>query len=319
MNETTKGSSPLLLRLNVAVPFVSILTIIGLTSLAANAIIIVIICKYWKRRKPYELFILQAGVIDLLTTVVTIPFWVLTAIHHDNFDNGVACQLNGSVCFVDILAPVLFHMLSTAYRHTSLIESEAHKRLFTPQRCYLWIILGWVLTVLLCLPQNIAWIPKPEVSCIPDFVSNIWCSMYMLMFFFFLPLSATIYAHIFDIFLFQPGKMSPKAGMMYQICTKRALRGKELEIQKSMLTVVAVHASCWLPFIIVSIAQNLAGGSGFYIMGVSFHFITLTFGLAGTAIKGTLFCFENPRIKCHVTEMFGCGYRPNDRNIETTG
>jgi len=319
MNDTTKTSSPLQLRLNVAVPFVSILTIIGLTSLAANAIIIVIICKYWKRRKAYELFILQASVIDLVTTVVTIPFWVLIATHRDKIDNGVACQLNGSVCFVDILAPVIFHMLSAAYRHTALIESEAHKRLFTPQRCYLWVILGWVLTVLLCLPQNIAWTPKPEVSCIPDFVSNIWFSMYMLMFFFFLPLSATIYAHIFDIILFQPGKMSSKAGALSQLCTKRALRGKELEIQKSMLTVVAVHASCWLPFIILSIAQNLAGSSGFYIMGVSFHFITLTFGLAATSIKGTLLCFENPRIKSHVTEMFGCGYRTGNRNIETSG
>lgn len=319
MNGTTKSSSPLQLRLNVAVPFVSILTIIGLTSLVANAIIVAIICKYWKRRKGYELFILQGAAIDLVTTVITIPFWILTAIHRDKFDNGIVCQLNASICFIDILAPVVFLMLSAAYRHTALVGNEAHKRLFSTKRSYFWVLLVWVLCVLLCLPQNFAWLPKPEVACIPDFVSNIWCSVYILVFFFFLPLAATIYAHIFDIVLFQPEKMSPKAGPMFQLCSKRALRGKELEIQKSMFTVVAVHASCWLPYVLVSIAQNLAGSRGFYVMGVSSHFITLTIGLAGTAIKGTLFCFENPRIKSHVKELFECGNRTGNRNIEADG
>lgn len=319
MNATTKGNSPLQLRLNVAVPFVSILTIIGLTSLATNAIIVVIICKYWKRRKGYELFMLQGTVIDLVTTVITIPFWVLIALHHNKFDNGIVCKLNASVCFIDIVAPVIFLMLAAAYRHTALMGHEAYKRIFTIRRSYTWVLLGWILSILLCLPQNFAWVSKPEVTCIPDFVSNIWFSLYMLVFFFFLPLGATIYAHIFDIFLFQPEKMSNKTGPLYHLCTKRALRGKELEIQKSMLTVVAVHTCCWLPYVLLSIAQNLADTSGFYVMGVSFHFITLTFGLAGMSLKGTLYSFENPRIKSHIKELFGLRERTVRRNTETDG
>jgi hypothetical protein len=141
----------------------------------------------------------------------------------------------------------------------------------------------------------------------------------MLTFFFFLPLAATIYAHVFDIVLFKPEKIKQKSPALYHICRKKALRGEDLEIQKSMFTVVLVHTCCWLPYVLVSIAENLAGSRGFFVSGVSFHFITLTAGLSGMSIKGVLFCFENPRIRTRVKELFGCTERIDQNNPHTVG
>ncbi|EDO47564.1 predicted protein [Nematostella vectensis] len=301
------ASSPLRLRFDVAVPFVSILTIIGLTSLATNALIVLVLCKKWRTRKRYELFVLQSNLMDLLTTVITIPFWVLTAIHaKGNFEGGTVCRLNASLCLMDILAPVMFLMLASACRHTNTIRHEASQRVFTEKRSFIMIILVWIVSILICLPQNLAWTPLPEVACVPDLISNIWFTIYVFLFFFFLPLMAALYAHVFDIVLFQPKRMQDQAGTMYQFCKKQALVGEELEIQKSMLTVLVVHSVCWLPYVLVAIAENLLSVYSLDLGGVSLHFITLTTGLAGLSIKAVLYCFENPRVRGYVKELFGC-------------
>lgn len=303
---TEGNDSPLRLRLDVAIPFVSVLTIIGLTSLAINALIVLVICKYWKTKKGYEVFILQNNVIDLIATVITIPFWILTAIQDKRFENEILCRVNASLCLMELIAPVLFLMLAAAYRHSGLVGHEAYVRVFTERRSYFFILLVWVLSTLLCLPQNFGWKTVDEVSCVPDLVTNIWFTMYMLTFFFFLPLAAALYAHLFDIVLFKPERYEKKSSTLYQICKRKTLRGEELEIQKSMFSVIVVHACCWLPYVVISIAENLAGSREFFLSGVSLHFIGLTAGLSGMSVKGALFCFENPRIRRRVKEVFGC-------------
>ncbi|XP_031549840.1 rhodopsin, GQ-coupled-like [Actinia tenebrosa] len=307
MNQTGRESnSPLRLQLDVAIPFVSVLTIIGLTSLTINLLIVVAISKYWKTKKGYELFVLQSTLIDLIATVITIPFWILTVIQDERFGNDILCQLNGSMCLMELIAPVLFLMLATAYRHSGLVGHEAYERVFTEKRSYFFILLGWLLSILLCLPQNFGWKPMPEVSCIPDLVTNIWYTMYMLTFFFFLPLAASLFAHLFDIVLFKPERYQQKSSTLFQICKRKCLRGEELEIQKSMCLVIVAHACSWLPYVLISITENLAGSRTFYLSGVSLHFISLTAGLSGMSVKGALFCFENPRIRRRAKELFGC-------------
>lgn len=223
--------------------------------------------------------------------------------------------MNASLCLMELIAPAMFLMLAAAYRHSGLVGHEAYVRVFTEKRCYFFILLVWLLSILLCLPQNFGWKAIPEVACVPDLITNIWFTMYMLTFFFFLPLASALYAHLFDIVLFKPERYDEqKSSTMYQMCKRKTLRGEELEIQKSMFTVIVVHSFSWLPYVVISIAENLAGSRAFFLSGVSFHFISLTAGLSGMSVKGALFCFENPRIRRRVKEVFGC----TEENEENT-
>ena len=279
------------LRLDTAVPFVSILTVVGIASLASNVISIVLIFKTTTLRNSYNIFILHSAVADLAITVTSVPFWVLTAIYNEGKSiNDLSCKVNACLTFIDIVGSLLFLTLVTAQRHSNLVDPKHCRKIFTVARRHLMIIVVWFITILLSLPPNLAWQVATEKKCFPDFTTNVWYTSFVIIVFYLFPSLASITASIYDIMYFRPG-CEPNSGSLFKNCRKTTMKPEEMEAQKAVFILVLIQTICWLPFVIVSLTQ-----AGSRMTNVSLNFIALAIGFSSTALKGLSYCVQHPEI-----------------------
>ena len=306
---TVKATGPLNISLEESVPFVTILTITGVTSFATNLLIVGIICKNSQQRKIHDLFTLHSSLVDLLTASVVIPFWILSAIHSQtNFVGDEYCKVSATLSFVDLVAPALFLTLVATSRHCSIVDKIAFPRIFSDSRSTLMVMIVWVLSVLISIAPQVAWPPSPEIQCLPDLITNSWYTTAVLSFCLLLPLSAAFYTHIYDIFIFQPERMK-RDDSVKRRCELYALRGCERTTQKVFFMILIIHTCCWAPYTCVALAQAMNGGKIYYMGNFPLHFIALVFALTGTALKGVVSCFEVPHLKESIKKQFGCVQR----------
>lgn len=306
---TGKSTGPLQLNLEESIPFLTILTIIGVTSIATNLLIVGIICKNSKQRKVYDLFTLHSSLVDLLTALIVVPFWILSAIHSQiDFVGDVYCKISATVSLLDLVAPVMFLTLVAASRHCSIVDKKAYPRIFSDSRSKVMVLLVWLLSTMISIPPHFTWPISPEVLCLPDLISNSWYTTTVLAFCLLLPLFAAFYAHVYDIFLFQPERMK-RDDSMKKRCERFALRGRELTTQKVLFSILIIHTFCWAPYVCIAMALTMNGEKVFYFGNVPLHFIALVVGLTGTSLKGVTLCFEVPHLKELIKKQFGCTER----------
>ena len=308
---TEKSRVPLYLSLEESIPFLTILTIIGVTSIATNLLIIGIICKNSRLRKIHDLFTLHSSLVDLLTALIVVPFWVLSAIHSQIYFVGdVYCKVSATVSFVGLVAPVIFLTLVATSRHCSIVDRKSFPRIFSDSRSRLMVVIVWVVSILISIPPHFAWpaIQRPEIQCLPDLITNSWYTTAVLMFCMVLPLTASFYAHIYDIFIFQPERMK-RDDSMKRRCERYALRGRERTTEKAYFSILIIHTFCWAPYTCVALVQTMTDGNVFYLGNVPLHFIALVIGLTGTTLKGVVSCFEVPHLKELIKKQFGCAER----------
>lgn len=303
---TSKTTGPLRLSMEESIPFLTILTIIGVTSIATNLLIVGIICKNSQGRKNYDIFILHSSLVDLLTAVIVLPFWILSAVHSQvDFAGDIYCQISATVSLIEFVAPAMFLSLVAACRHCAIVDRKAFPRIFSEARSRLIALLVWFLAMLISIPPHFSWQISPEVLCLPDLISNSWYTTTVLAFCLILPLSAGFYSHIHDIFLFQPKRMK-RNDTMRRRCERVALRGTELSEQKTLFGILIIHTLCWVPYILVAMAQTLNGRKVLYTGKLPVHFVALVVGLTGIALKGIVLCFEVPHLKKLIRKQFGC-------------
>ena len=307
---TEKPTVPLHLNVEESIPFLSILTIVGVTSVATNLLIIGIICKNSRQVKIHDLFSLHSSLVDLLTASIVVPFWILSAIHsHIYFVGKVYCKVSATVSFVGMVAPVIFLTLVATSRHCSIVDRKAFPRIFSDSRSRLMVVIVWVVSILISLPPHFAWpLQNEEMRCLPDLITNSWYTTAVLAFCMVLPLSASFYTHIYDIFIFQPERMKGHDSVKKR-CERYALKGCERTTQKALFSILIIHTCCWAPYTCMALVQTMTGGKLFYLGNVPVHFITLVIGLTGTTLKGVVACFEVPHIKGMIKKQFGCAER----------
>lgn len=314
---TEKSTFPLYLSLEESIPFLTILTIIGVTSFATNLLIVGIICKNARLRKIHDLFTLHSSLVDLLTASVVVPFWILSAIHSQIYFVGeVYCKVSATVSFVGLLAPIFFLTLVASSRHCSIIDRKAFPRIFSDSRSRVMVVIVWFVSILICIPPQFAWpaSQRPEIHCLPDLITNSWYTTAVLAFCMVLPLSASFYTHIYDIFLFQPERMK-RDDSMKRRCERYALRGSERTTQKAYFGILIIHTFCWAPYTCIALVQTMTEGKMLYFGNVPVHFVALVMGLTGTTLKGVVTCFEVPHLKELIKKQFGCAEREeNDEN-----
>ena len=305
---TRKSTGPLQLSLEESIPFLTILTIIGATSIVTNLLIVGIICKNSQKRKTYDLFTLHSSLVDLLTALIVVPFWILSAVHSQiDFVGEFYCKISATLSLLDLVAPFMFLMLVAASRHCSIVDRKAYPRIFSESRSRMMVLFVWLLSLMISIPPHFTWQIPPEVLCLPDLISNSWYTTAVLAFCVVLPLCAGFYSHIHGIFLFQPKRLKKDASeSMRKRCEKFALRGPEKTTQKALFSVLIIHTLCWAPYTCVAMAQALNDGKVLHSGSVPPHFIALIVGLTGTTLKGIVTCFEVPDLKELIKKQFGC-------------
>ena len=310
-----KSTGPLDLSLEESIPFLTILTVIGVTSIATNFLIVGTICKN-SQRKNYDLFTLHASLVDLLTTLVVIPFWILSAIHSQvDFVGDIYCKISATVSLMELVAPVMFLTLIAASRHCSIVDRKAYPRIFSDSRTRMMVLIVWLFAVTICIPPHFTWPISPEVLCLPDLISNLWYTTAVLAFCLLLPLSAAFYSHVYDIFLFQPERFKRNESMKKQ-CERFALRGGEKTTQKAYFCILIVHTICWAPYTCVAMAEALNSGVVFYLGNIPLHLIAMVVGLMATSLKGVVSCFAVPHLKEMIKRQFGCSEREENTSRE---
>lgn len=314
---TEKPTVPLHLSVEESIPFLTILTIIGVTSFATNLLIIGVICKNSRHGKIHDLFTLHSSLVDLLAASIVVPFWILSAIHsHVYFVGKVYCKVSATVSFVGMVAPVTFLTLVATSRHCSIVDRKAFPRIFSDSRSRLMVVIVWVVSILISIPPHFAWpVKTTEIRCLPDLITNSWYTTAVLAFCVVLPLSASFYTHVYDIYIFQPERMK-RDDSVKKHCERYALKGCERTTQKAFFSILIIHTCCWAPYTCVALVQTMTGGKLFYFGNVPLHFVALVVGLTGTTLKGVVACFEVPHLKALIKKQFGCAER--EENEENT-
>lgn len=317
---TRKSTGPLQLSLEESVPFLTILTIIGATSIVTNFLIVGIICKNLQQRKPYDLFALHSSLVDLLTALIVVPFWILSAVHSQvDFVGEFYCKISATVSLLDLVTPVMFLTLVAACRHCSIVDRKGYLRIFSESRSRMMVLLVWLLCLMISIPPHFTWPIPPEVLCLPDLISNSWYTTAVLAFCVVLPLCAGFYSHIHDIFLFQPKRLKKDASeSIKRRCERFALRGPEKTTQEALFSVLIIHTLCWAPYTCVAMSQALNDGKVLRSGNVPPHFIALIVGLTGTTLKGVVTCFKVPHLKELIGKQFGCS-EPEENSTEEVG
>ena len=197
----TDSSGPFQLDLAESVPFVTLLTLIGTAAIGTNSLIVDVMCKHAQHRKIYKVFMLHSSLVDLLTVIIIIPFWIFSAIHGDiHFGNDALCEICATA------NPITFRTLVAASRHCAVVDKKRFLKIFKDSKARIMVALAWIVSRVVSSIPHFTWLGAPDFLCLPDLMTSAWYTMAVLVFCVVLPLSASFYAHVYELVTFQPDR-----------------------------------------------------------------------------------------------------------------
>ena len=178
---------------------VVILCFICLAALFGNLSLYIIVYKNKNLQTIINLYILNLAAADIMVSVLSIPFTVVTVIAGRWLFGDIACV---ALCFLTILsfiASVMSLGMIAINRYFYIVKWNTYKKTFSKKKSFLYAAAVWVVSISLASPPLFGWaeyrfIPGKSY-CFVNWPSNVYFMYFMITVCFLGPLSVMAFSY----------------------------------------------------------------------------------------------------------------------------
>ena len=220
------------LSLSVTVAETTILCIICLVALIGNLSLYIIVYKNKTLQTISNLYILNLAAADIMVSVLSIPFTVVTVIVGRWLFCDTACVVLGFFTILSFIASVMSLGMIAINRYFYIVKWNTYKKTFSKKKSFLFAAAVWVVSITLASPPLFGWaeyrfIPGKSF-CFVYWPSNVYFMYFMIIVCFFGPLSAIAFSY-HEIWTFTKNLKRRIAVSRNNIAPLPPLAGKETQ------------------------------------------------------------------------------------------
>ena len=220
------------LSLSVTVAETTILSIICLVALIGNLSLYIIVYKNKTLQTISNLYILNLAAADIMVSVLSIPFTVVTVIAGRWLFGDTACVALGFFTILSFIASVMSLGMIAINRYFYIVKWNTYKKTFSKKKSFLFAAAVWVVSISLASPPLFGWaeyrfIPGKSY-CFVYWPSNVYFMYFMIIVCFFGPLSAIAFSY-HEIWTFTKNLKRRIAFSRNNIAPLPLLAGKETQ------------------------------------------------------------------------------------------
>ncbi|XP_019638193.1 PREDICTED: alpha-1A adrenergic receptor-like [Branchiostoma belcheri] len=272
MNNSTTGNSsdasvvpahpsnvvPLYVR--IIIPLVSGLFVIVGT--IGNGLVILAFCSYRQVRTSAHTFILSISISDIMMTGFHYPTGIVSMIIGAPAFGETLCPIQGALFFISIYVSFLSMVLIAFNRCMHITKSPStYRKLFTPVKSFLWVLLSWVVAGLLLAPGflgygEFGW-SKYQVCSITHenpysayYMASVFGISYWVVFF----VVAGIYARIY--FFVKDSVVTMAAANQNLANPKQYVSKRVIKQTKHMFIIFSAFTACTAPVFVIYGIRN---------------------------------------------------------------
>ena len=184
---------------SVTVTETSILGFICLTAVIGNLSLYIIVYKNKNLQTITNLYILNLAAADIMVSVLSIPFTVVTVITGRWPFGDTACVALGFFTILSFIASVMSLGMIAINRYFYIVKWNTYKKTFSEKKSLLYAAAVWVVSICLASPPLFGWaeyrfIPGKSY-CFVYWPSNVYFMYFMITVCFFGPLSAIAFSY----------------------------------------------------------------------------------------------------------------------------
>ena len=177
----------------------TILCVICLAALIGNVSLYIIVYKNKDLRTITNLYILNLAAADLMVSVVSIPFTVVTVITGRWLFGDTACVALGFFTILSFIASVMSLGMIAINRYFYIVKWNTYKNTFTKRKALLFAAAVWAVSISLASSPLFGWaeyrfIPGKSY-CFVYWPSSVYFMYFMIAVCFFGPLSAMAFSY----------------------------------------------------------------------------------------------------------------------------
>ena len=184
---------------------VIILCLICLAASFGNLSLYFIVYKNNDLRTITNLYILNLAAADIMVSVLSIPFTVVTVIAGRWLFGDTACVALGFFTILSFIASVMSLGMIAINRYFYIVKWNSYRKTFSKRRGLLYVAAVWVVSISLASPPLFGWaeyrfIPGKSY-CFVYWPSNVYFMYFMITVCFFGPLSVMAFSY-YNILMF---------------------------------------------------------------------------------------------------------------------
>ncbi|XP_078348462.1 melatonin receptor type 1B-B-like [Oculina patagonica] len=187
------------LSLLTTVSETTILCVICLAALIGNLSLYIIVYKNKDLRTITNLYILNLAAADIMVSVLSIPFTMVTVITGRWLFGDTACVALGFFTFLSFISSVLSLGMIAINRYFYIVKWNTYTKTFSKKKALLYAAAVWAVSISLALPPLFGWaeyrfIPGKSY-CFVYWPSNVYFMYFMITVCFIGPLAAMAFSY----------------------------------------------------------------------------------------------------------------------------
>ena len=195
-------------RFTASVLETTVLCVIGLAAFIGNLSLFVIVYKDKDLQTVTNLYILNLAAADIMVSILSIPFTLVTIIEDRWVFGDTSCVALGFFTMLSFISSVMSLSMIAINRYFYIVKWNSYHRTFSRKKALLYAAAVWVVATSLASPPLLGWaeyrfIPGKSY-CFVFWPSDVHFMYFMITVCFFGPLSAIILSY-FNVLKFTRG------------------------------------------------------------------------------------------------------------------
>uniref|UniRef100_A0A668AB15 5-hydroxytryptamine receptor 7 n=1 Tax=Myripristis murdjan TaxID=586833 RepID=A0A668AB15_9TELE len=281
-----------------------VLTMLTLSTICGNLLVVISVCFVKKLRQPSNYLIVSLAVADLSVALAVMPFVSITDLIGGQWIFGqFFCNVFIAMDVMCCTASIMTLCVISIDRYLGITNPLTY-----PVRqngcCMAKMILSvWLLSASITLPPLFGWAQNVNDGRVCLISQDFGYTVYSTAVAFYIPMSVMLI-------------------MYYRIYRAAKLRGgrggQEQKAAATLGIVVGAFSFCWLPFFLVSTARPFVCGVECSCVPLWLERTLLWLGYANSLINPFIYAFFNRDLRTTYSNLLRCRYRNINRKLSHT-
>uniref|UniRef100_A0A3P9L0A3 5-hydroxytryptamine receptor 7 n=1 Tax=Oryzias latipes TaxID=8090 RepID=A0A3P9L0A3_ORYLA len=297
-----------------------VLTMLTLSTICGNMLVVISVCFVKKLRQPSNYLIVSLAVADLSVALAVMPFVSITDLIGGQWIFGqFFCNVFIAMDVMCCTASIMSLCVISIDRYLGIT-----KPLTYPVRqngcCMAKMVLSvWLLSASITLPPLFGWAQNVNDGRVCLISQDFGYTVYSTAVAFYIPMSVML---IMYYRIFRAAKLRTEADGEHHQRRKRKNQSIFKREQKAAATlgiVVGAFTFCWLPFFLVSTARPFICGVECSCVPLWLERTLLWLGYANSLINPFIYAFFNRDLRTTYSNLLRCRYRNINRKLSAAG
>jgi len=224
---------------------------IGLLALIGNILVLIIIYRKPSLRTIPNYFVVALALSDIAMAIFVKPLSIITISNGSWVFNYEICQIQGYICVFLSSFSLNILTLMAINRYFKIVQSKLHRKYFSSQKTYVFIVFAVLIAVFSGLPYTVAGYSY-EFHAGKYFCYQrklLWSTLYLMCIFLGFPTGIIIICYL-KVFL-TIRHHTKNAKRSFQRSFSHKITVEEIRITKTLFATVVAFLLCWMPVFVV--------------------------------------------------------------------